>query len=432
MPQERYLNEDTYSEEVQEIMGHVPNWIVRWGITVFFLVFMMLLAGSYFFSYPVVISTPFILTTINPPAPVICKKSGRILQWFVAGGQKVKKGEVIAILENSASYEDIKLLDSLLKNLYENPEKAALKIPEPDRLILGQLQNTYVTFYKVYRNIKHYLEQDLIGKKITLLEKRIYNQKEQYDLILRQWMLKQQEFDVAEKVFVLDSIAYFKGGYGIIKTEYDRSLQSILSQKAALLAFESSVKNAELTLLQLKESLLDLKFTKKNDLNIFRNELDKNRTLLQTGIDEWVENYLLISPIYGKITLTKYWSENQVITAGERLATIVPDEETIIIARAFIPSSGLGKVKPGQKVNIKLAGFPYMEYGVINGVINTISLIPEKEGYVAEIKLTDGMTSSYSETLKFIQQMDGTADIITEDTRLIYRLISPLRSYLQN
>ena len=120
------------------------------------------------------------------------------------------------------------------------------------------------------------------------------------------------------------------------------------------------------------------------------------------------------------------------INAGERLATIIPNEETIIIARAFIPSSGLGKVEPGQKVNIKLSGFPYLEYGVLTGVVNTISLIPEEEGYVAEIKLSDGMKSSYSETLIFIQQMDGTADIITEETRLIYRLINPLRTLVQN
>jgi uncharacterized membrane protein len=70
--QNRHL--EAYSEEVQEIMGHVPGWIVRWGITVFFLIFMMIVIGSYFFKYPLVVSTQFVLTTINPPVPIICKK----------------------------------------------------------------------------------------------------------------------------------------------------------------------------------------------------------------------------------------------------------------------------------------------------------------------------------------------------------------------
>ena len=432
MPNIRNQNLEAYSEEVQEIMGHVPRWIVRWGITVFFFIFLMLLAGSYFFSYPVVISTPFVLTTINPPAPIICKTSGRIASWCVSNGQSVHPGTVIAYLENSAEYEDIKMLDNLLENLSGNWAEEIEKVKLPDGFILGSLQNAFVNFIKTYNNLSHYLKQGLIGKKTMLLESRIRNQEQQYDLMLRQWVLKQQEFEVAEGIFVLDSTAYFEGGYGIIKTEYERSLQTILSQKSSMLAFESSVKNVEVALLQLRENLLELKFTHENDLNTFQNALDENLVSLQTQINDWFESYVLTSPIEGKITLTNYWGANQVINAGERLATIIPDEETIIIARAFIPSSGLGKVETGQKVNIKLSGFPYLEYGVLTGVVNTISLIPEEEGYVAEIKLSEGMKSSYSETLKFIQQMDGTADIITEETRLIYRLINPLRTLIQN
>ena len=40
------------SEEVQEVMGQIPAWIVRWGITILFIVVLALLVGSYFFRYP--------------------------------------------------------------------------------------------------------------------------------------------------------------------------------------------------------------------------------------------------------------------------------------------------------------------------------------------------------------------------------------------
>ena len=42
------------------------------------------------------------------------------------------------------------------------------------------------------------------------------------------------------------------------------------------------------------------------------------------------------------------------------------------------------------------------------------------------------MTSTYSEKIKFIHQMDGTADIITRDARLITKFLSPLKSILKN
>ena len=46
------LNHTDHSEEVQDILGHIPHWIIRWGISVLFGTFFMVLVGSYFFKYP--------------------------------------------------------------------------------------------------------------------------------------------------------------------------------------------------------------------------------------------------------------------------------------------------------------------------------------------------------------------------------------------
>ncbi|MBW6537168.1 MAG: hypothetical protein K0B11_19325, partial [Mariniphaga sp.] len=64
------------------------------------------------------------------------------------------------------------------------------------------------------------------------------------------------------------------------------------------------------------------------------------------------------------------------------------------------------------------------------GHIRSVSLVPEQEGYIAEISLEKGMLSSYSEQLKLVQEMDGTAEIITKEMRIIYRFINPLKSLL--
>jgi hypothetical protein len=60
-----------------------------------------------------------------------------------------------------------------------------------------------------------------------------------------------------------------------------------------------------------------------------------------------------------------------------------------------------------------------------------VSLVPENDGYVVEIRLNEGMISSYSEQLKLVQEMDGTADIITGEMRMIYRFINPLKMVLK-
>ena len=50
MPEE--IDLQTHSEEVQDIMSHIPNSVIRWGLTVIFLVFALLVIGSYFFRVP--------------------------------------------------------------------------------------------------------------------------------------------------------------------------------------------------------------------------------------------------------------------------------------------------------------------------------------------------------------------------------------------
>ena len=144
------------------------------------------------------------------------------------------------------------------------------------------------------------------------------------------------------------------------------------------------------------------------------------------------EKYLVTSPIKGKLTFTTIWSINQEVTTGELIATVIPHLQTAIIAKAFIPPSGFGKVEIGQTVNIKLSGFPYMEFGLLKGNIRSISLVPGSKGYVAEIELSKGMTTTYRENLKFIQQMDGTAEIITKKMRLIVRLVNPLKALIDS
>jgi HlyD family secretion protein len=153
--------------------------------------------------------------------------------------------------------------------------------------------------------------------------------------------------------------------------------------------------------------------------------------MLKVAVGQWKERYLIESPINGQITFTSYWNKNQVIKAGDILATVIPEELSRIIVRADVPTSGLGRVKVGQEVNIKLSGFPYLEFGVLKGRIRSLSLVPANDVYIAEIDLVNGMRSTYKTELNFVSEMTGVGDIVTDNSRLIIRMIKPLRSIMK-
>lgn len=87
-----------YSDEVQEIMGRIPGRVVRWGISVIFSIFVILLGVAYFFKYPEIVTSSIVLTTTNPPTELIARSTGKVEHILVENGQSVLPNELIAVL----------------------------------------------------------------------------------------------------------------------------------------------------------------------------------------------------------------------------------------------------------------------------------------------------------------------------------------------
>jgi biotin carboxyl carrier protein len=113
------------SEEVQEIMGTPPRWIVRWGITIILLVVLVLFAGSYFYKYPDLIVARVVVVSENPPVSVVARSAGKLIKIFVTDKQTVNANTLLGIIENPANYEDVYELISLLESVqpyFSQPE----------------------------------------------------------------------------------------------------------------------------------------------------------------------------------------------------------------------------------------------------------------------------------------------------------------------
>ena len=54
---ESFDNHNHHSVPVQEIMGTMPIWISRWGITILFSILMCVILGCFFIKYPVTLSS---------------------------------------------------------------------------------------------------------------------------------------------------------------------------------------------------------------------------------------------------------------------------------------------------------------------------------------------------------------------------------------
>jgi hypothetical protein len=98
-----------------------------------------------------------------------------------------------------------------------------------------------------------------------------------------------------------------------------------------------------------------------------------------------------------------------------------------VIGRVTMPEQNSGKVKIGQRVYIRLDGFPFQEFGTIERRVKQIALVPRDGQYAIDVELPKQLTTNFRRTLDLRQEMQGSADIVTEDLRVIERVFHQFR-----
>jgi len=417
------------STEVQEILSRPPKWMVRWGITIVFIVVAILVTGSWFFKYPDIIPANIVLTTENPPAPVVAKTSGKIQNLFVVNNQMIRKNEVLAVLENPAQFDDMHALENLMDNVESNFKIGEVFILSRQSLELGNVQSIYSNFIK---NIEAYNQMILLNyhdQKIKLYQQELRKYDQYLTHLKKQNILLENDFELARKQYVRDSALNAQNM--LSDADFEKSKSRVIAKQYSLEQNSASIASIHLQMETLKQNILELELQKRQQLSDYQSLIDESYKNLQAAIDSWKYQYTLVSPTDGKVTFNQYWNENQSVKMGETVMTIIPEDEGEIIGKVQLTFQGAGKVKPGQQANIQFANYPYMEFGMVKGTVQSISLAPNNNFYTAEIDLPQGLTTFYGIELDFKQQMTGKAEIITEDIRLLERIVRPLRYILK-
>lgn len=409
-------------------MNTPPGSLVRWGTIIVTMVIILLLIFSWLIKYPYIVRAGAVITTEKPPANIVARISGKIENLFVSDGEKVSAGSILGVMETTASYESIQWLSSLLDTIkIEDISLAYNSITRqlPDNTVLGEIQDQYSAFRKSYYNYKNHIEIDYYGKKIEAVKEEI-NSIEDY---IRQLKSKETltgfNLEVEKRKYLRDSLLNEQDI--LPDAQLENSKQKFYSLKIELVQVVLEAASRRIDLASKKQELQDLTAAREEERQKYLSILDEELMNLKARLEWWIQNYLLVSPINGKVTFTRYWSENQTVREGETVMTVVPEGENEIIARIMIPMAGSGKVKEGQDVNIQLEGYPYLEYGMVQGKVESRSLVPQENSYVLDVNLPNGLSTFYGKQLDFTQNMSGKAEIITEDMRLIERFIYPFK-----
>jgi multidrug resistance efflux pump len=415
------------SEEVEDILGRVPGWITRNGILMLFFILLLLLLGAWIFKLPDVKRAEIYVTSLQPPADIEARTDGKIEQLFVTDNERVSAGQVLAVIENPAEYSDVVALKERLSAVHlMEAGLPDLQLPVNGEADLGMIQSDYADFYKRCRDYHEFVQLDYHNRKIGLLREEF----EQYrayseNLDIRASTLR-EEYGLTRKQFQRDSSLYRQGV--VSESDYERSKSQMLTSLAGWQEMLSLKAENEIRIAGIREQILELELKRQDQQATIVTAMEETLNRLKASVAAWEKLYLIVAPISGDVTFNHFWSENQNVKSGEKVMTIVPGDGGALVGRISLPLAGAGEVSEGDPVNIRFEDYPYLEYGMVRGVVGNISRVPQDHYYTVEVRLPDGLTTYYDVDIGYSQNMHGQAEILTDKMRLLQRIFNPVRS----
>ncbi|MEZ4917555.1 MAG: HlyD family efflux transporter periplasmic adaptor subunit [Saprospiraceae bacterium] len=415
------------SDEVQEILGTPPGWLVRWGTTVALIGFVSLLIVSWMVRYPDVISAPIVLTTSNPPVAVISRVDAPIIRILVKDNEEVKQGQPLLVLESTANYTEVLSLDRELNQWRKlSMDSLALVIP-PDNLDLGDLQEYYSDFVQKLENFRFGTDSKSLSvdNNIASINQQIQRLQQSINFEAGSRERAEKQVERAKDMYRRQEGLFNQGL--ISKVALEREQQRVSDAETALDNIKQSILQKQTQIINLRSGINDATANEQEDVSSQRVKLRESLHTLRNQMDTWKQNYILTAPVPGKISMnTGFYAVQQFVKNGEHVLTVVPPSDKKYIGRMSLPVTGSGKVKPGQRVVVKLDSYPFHEFGSIQGEVASKAEVPNNDQYQILVRFPDQLETNYGKQIPFEQQLQGGAEIITDDKRFLERILEQI------
>lgn len=408
---------DIRSKAFQEVLGEPPSWLLRWGISAIFLAFIALFIVGYFLEYPETVTASVRLETSNPPLEIGAPSMGQITG-FLVEDTVVSKNDILAKISNNT--DDLQAILNLgeLLNTATASNKSLPSLDTFENKDLGLIQTNLYEYLNIQRGNSNssYL---LKGQTINIYNQNIKAINKEIDELNKR--ISQKEIELEKIPEQRDKYKeVYEGNYNEeyitlqrqLLAEKDQLETDIKTLKSQINQKEREIINQELGKSDYQNSIQDTKATKRQRLEI-------SLFSLKNKVEEWKTEHLVKAPIEGKLVYQgKLKSKEYLVGKGDKIFAIIPPGATDTIeGKLYLNNEDITKISLNQKVKIKFTAYRPSEFGQLEGVVVNKATIPENGQYLVTINLPKRMETSKGKQIPFDHQMQGEAEIITEDRR---------------
>jgi HlyD family secretion protein len=416
------------SEEVQEMLSNAPPWAVRWGNTVFLMILLGVLGLGFVVRYPEVVTAPFVLTSNDVPKPVVAKTNGRLIKLWVKDNQQVRQGQLLAFIESNASHTEVlaleKALDSLATLVNTGRFEAVATFRSHDFQHLGELQADYQAFMQQFGETSTLFANGYLGQKRDFIRYELTDLAQNHDQLLQQFEIQNKEFKMAEREFAMHKKLYEQKV--ISWAEYQKEERALLAKQLPLKQLEMSITNNMTAQTQKQRETAELN-KQANDQKL---SFVQSLNALRASVVAWKVRHTPVAPRTGQVFFASLWQEDQPLKTDEVLF-YVGTRQSGYFGEARIAQANAGKVRVGQRVLVKFQSYPFEQFGMVEGQVKNIASIPSADStFRVTVTLPNGLTTNSGKNLPFKNNLNASAEIVTDDVSVAERMFYQLRNLL--
>jgi HlyD family secretion protein len=164
-----------------------------------------------------------------------------------------------------------------------------------------------------------------------------------------------------------------------------------------------------------------------------RQELTKKLGEIAVAKQQKKERETITAPFDGTIYNLK--ATKGIVQQGEELLSVLPEGEDLVL-EVKILNRDIGFIRKDMRAKVKLATFPYQEFGIVDGEVLKVSpdaVIEKDENgrelglvYPTRIRLKQHEIMVRGEPVKLTAGMSATAEIVTRQKSVLTLLIEPV------
>ena len=419
------------SADVREFMGRPPHWLLKSGTTMLAAVLLLLLLLSIIIKYPDTITARLSVTGTQPVVEVVARQSGHLESLQAQEKQKVKKGDILAVIQSPSNSSVAIALKEKLARLAPavTGEATAFALEFKPEEGLGRLQDSYADFLGAYNQFRTVLADEYAQKAGELLRQQLVSKQSQITAMRAQQQMTHRELELAQEKYDRLKDLHRRGSLSTLQLQDQEA--AVLTQMRGDGLMQKNLTDAEIEAARMERELRNIEHDRRDALTLAREKLRVSLNKLRGEIDVWEAEFVLRAPADGLVAFYDFWSDQQFVTAGRQVFLIVP-ETTRLIGRMSVNQGGAGKIRPGQKVRIRFADFPYREFGLVTGRVQSVSMVARDGANLVLVDIPYPLVTSFKKRLQFKQDMTGEASIITEDIQLIGRVLYEIRRAFVN